>query len=222
MTKRRIAWIALATVGALIVAGLVWSAFGPTTIVLTAPQLQERVNRALPREFKGVTVERATVTIADSKVALRVEARASALGRTLSTAVSARGVPRYEPAQGEIFFDPEDVKIEDVALAGGALAERLSTRLGERSEAIRNVVATGMTAYLAARPVYRFKDDLKGIVVKAALADVAMQPDAIVITLSVVKLSATIGVGLAALLVIVVLVVQLVRHPRWGTHASKA
>jgi hypothetical protein len=222
MTKRRLAWIALATVGALIVAGLVWGAFGPTTIVLTAPQLQERVNRALPREFKGVTVERATVTIADGKVALRVEACASALGRTLSTAVSARGVPRYEPAQGEIFFDPEDVKIEDVALAGGALAERLSTRLGERSETIRNVVATGMTAYLAARPVYRFKDDLKGIVVKAALADVAMQPDAIVITLSVVKLSATIGVGLAALLVIVVLVVQLVRHPRWGTHASKA
>src|ERR1043166_248921 len=222
MTKRRLAWIALAVVAALLVAGLAWSAFGPTTIVLTAPQLQERVNRALPREFKGVTVERATVTVAESRIALRVEARASALGRSLSTVVSARGVPRYEPAQGEIFFDPEDVKVEDVALAGGALAERLSTQLGERSQTIRNVVATGMTASLAARPVYRFKDNLKGIVVRAALGDIAMQPDAIVITLSVVKLSATIGVGLAALLVIVLLAVQLVRHPRWGTRASRA
>src|ERR1043166_4729105 len=108
MTKRRLAWIALAVVAALVVAGIVWSAFGPTTIVLTAPQLQERVNRALPREFKGVTVERATVTIAERRIALRVEARASALGHSLSTVVSARGVPRYEPAEGEIFFDPED------------------------------------------------------------------------------------------------------------------
>ena len=102
------------------------------------------------------------------------------------------------------------------------MAERLNTQLAERPQNIRNVVATGMTAYLAARPIYRFKDDLKGIVVRAALADIAMQPDAIVVTLSVVKLSATIGIGLAALLVIVFLVVQLVRHPRWGAGARRA
>jgi hypothetical protein len=222
MTKRLLAWIALAVVAALVVAGLAWAALGPTTIVLTAPQIQERINRALPREFKGVTIERATVTIVESRIALRVEVRASALGRALTAAVSARGVPRYEPAEGEIFFDPEDVKVEDVAFTGGALAERLSTQLGERAETIRNVVATGMRAYLAARPIYRFKDDLKGIVVKAALADIAMQPDAIVIKLSVVKLSATIGVGLAALFVIVVLVIQLVRHRRWGTGTASA
>jgi uncharacterized protein DUF1439 len=220
MTKRRVVWIGLATLAFLVVGGLAWAAFGPTTIVLTAPQLQERINRALPREFKGVTVERATVTIADEKVALRVEVRASALGQTLSTAVSARGVPRYAPAQGEIFFDAEDVKIEDTALAGGALAERLSARLGERAAMFRNTAAAGVTAYLAARPVYRFKDDLKGIVGKAALGDISMQPDAIVITVSVARLTTTVAIGLAALLVIVVLVVQLIRHPRWG--ASRA
>jgi Protein of unknown function (DUF1439) len=222
MTKRRVVWIGLAALGALVVAGLAWAAFGPTTIVLTAPQLQERINRALPREFKGVTVERATVTIADEKVALRVEARASALGQTLSTAVSARGVPRYEPAQGEIFFDPEDVKIEDAALAGGALAERLSARLGERAATFRSTAAAGVTAYLAARPVYRFKDDLKGIVGKAALGDISMRPDAIVITVSVARLTTTVAIGLAALLVIVVLVVQLIRHRRWGSGTSRA
>ena len=71
MTKRRLAWIALGALGVLIVAGLAWEAFGPTTIVLTAPQIQERINRALPREFKGATVERASVTIVDGKIALR-------------------------------------------------------------------------------------------------------------------------------------------------------
>jgi len=217
MTKRQLSWVALAVVGAFALLGMLWSAFGPDKIVLTTAQLQERVNRALPREFNGVTIERATVAIAESRIALRVEAHPSVLGRTLSTTVSARGVPRYDTAQGEIFFDPEDVKIE----ADGALAERLSARLGERGQTINNVVTTGMTAYLAARPVYRFKDDLKGIVIKAALADIAMQPDAIVITLSVVRLSATIGVGLAVLIVIVVVVVQLIRHPHWGARATR-
>ena len=78
----------------------------------------------------------------------------------------------------------------------------------------------GIKAYLAARPVYRFKDDLKGIVGKAALGDITMQPDAIVITLSVARLTVTVAIGIAALLVIVVLIVQLVRHPRWGSHAG--
>ena len=227
MTKRRLAWIVLGGVGVLVVAGLAWETFGPTTIVLTAPQIQERINRALPREFKRVTIERATVTIVDGKVALRVEARASALGQRLGTTVSARGIPRYKPEEGEIFFDAEDVEIEDTALAGSPLAQRLSDRLNERlsergAPTIREAVTTGMTAYLAARPVYRFKDDLKGIIGKAALGDIAMQPDAIVIKLSVARLTTTVAIGLTALLVIVVLIVQLVRHPRWGSDAKRA
>lgn len=221
MTKRRAVWIGLAALAASVVAGLAWSVFGPTTVVLTAPQLQERINRALPREFKGVTVERATVTIADEKVALRVEAHARALGQSLGTAVSARGVPRYDPAQGAIFFDAEDVKIENVAL-GGALAERLSAGVGERATMVHNAAVAGVQAYLGARPVYRFKDDLKGIVGRAALGDISMQPEAIVITVSVARLTTTVAIGLAVLLVIVVLVVQLIRHPRWGSSARRA
>jgi hypothetical protein len=221
MTKRRVVWIGLAALGALVVAGLAWSAFGPTTIVLTAPQLQERINRALPREFKGVTVERASVTIADEKVALRVEARARALGQMLSTAVSARGVPRYEPAQGAIFFDADDVKIENVAL-GGVLAERLSARLGERETMLRNAAVAGVEAYLGARPVYHFKDDLKGIIGRAALGDISVKSDAIVITVSVARLTTTVAIGLAVLLVIAVVVIQLIRHPRWGSKPGTA
>jgi hypothetical protein len=229
VTKRRLAWIALGALGVLVVAGVAWDAFGPTAIVLTAPQIQERINRALPREFKDVTVKRAAVTIADGKIALQVEAQASALGQTLGTAVSARGIPRYQPEQGEIFFDAEDVKIDNVALAGGPLTQRLSERLGERlserlgepaAPKVRDAVAVGITAYLAARPVYRFKDDLRGIVGRAALGNIVMQSDAIVIQLSVARLTTTVAVGLAALLVIVVLIVQLIRHPRWGSRTG--
>jgi hypothetical protein len=217
MTKRTVAWIALAIVGVLALAGVLWSAYGPTKIVLTGPQIQERINRALPREFKGLTVDRASVTIAESRIALQVAAHASALGQTLNAVVSARGVPRYEADQGEIFFDPDDVKVDELGLPSGPLAERLGAPLRERAQEVaRNVIATGMTAFLAARPVYRFKDDLKGLVVKSGLSDLSMQPDAIVITVSAIALTTWVAVGLVALLVIVALVVALIRNPSWG------
>ena len=221
MTRRQLAWIALAVLTALAMIGALWSAFGPDRIVLTTAQLQERVNRALPREFKGVTVERATVTVADRRLALRIEARAAALGLTLRAIVSARGVPLYDSERGEIFFDAEDVKVTDLSLAGADPAAPHRPGLGgalrERAEAAAaKVIAAGLKAYLAERPVYRFKDDLKGIVLKAAISDVATQSDAIVITVSLVKLTVTVGLDLALLLALLVLIVALIRHPGWG------
>jgi len=220
MSKRRLAWILLPVLGALAAFGTLWSAFGPDKITLTTSQLQQRVNRALPREFKGVTVEQATITVAEGRVALRVETRAAALGQTVEAVVSARGVPRYDSARGELFFDPENVTVTDFTLAGGALAERIE-RLGgalqSRVEAAAgNAIAAALKTYLTARPVYRFKDDLKGIVLRAAISDVAIQADAVVITLSLVRLTVTVAIELAVLLAIVFLLIQLIRHPHWG------
>jgi hypothetical protein len=220
MSKRLLAWIALVVLGVLAMLGTLWSAFGPDRIVLTAAQLQERVNLALPREFKGVTVERATIALADNRVALRVEVRANALGQTMTAVVSARGVPTYVAEGGELFFDAEDVKVADFAVASGKLGERID-RLGaafrERAQAAAgNVIAAGAKAYLAARPVYRFKDDLKGIVLKAAVADVAIQADTIAVTLSLVRLTETVAIGLATFGLILLLIVLLVRNPGWG------
>jgi hypothetical protein len=128
---RRLAWIAAFVLGLLAIAGAAWSAFGPETIVLTEPQLQERVNRQLPREFRGVTVERATLGLADGRISLHVEARATALGQAIVAAAFARGVPRYNAEGGEIFFDAEDVRLENFRIGTGSLAER-AERLGAR------------------------------------------------------------------------------------------
>jgi hypothetical protein len=219
VSKRRLAWIALAVLGALAALETLWTAYAPDQIVLTTAELQERINRALPRQFKGVTVEQAAVSVADGRVALRVTTNASALGQSVKAVVAARGVPRYDGDRGEIFFDADDVRVTDFNLAGGSLAERID-RLGvlrERVEtAAGSAVAAGLKAYLAARPVYRFKEDIKGIVLRAALSDVATQGDAIVIKVSLVRLTTTVAIGLAVLLAVVFLIVQLVRHPHWG------
>jgi hypothetical protein len=225
MTRRRFVWIAAGVFGTLAILGAVWSALGTNRIVLTDAQLQERVNRQLPREVKGVTIERATVTIADRQIALRVEVQASALNRTFAAAASARGIPRFDAERGELFFDADDVKLEDFTIANPAdpveqPGGRLTRLVGENhltqvKAAAGSMIAAGVKAYLAARPLYSFKDDLKGLVLRAAITDVAIEGNAVTIGVSPFNLSMIVAVCLLALLAILVIVVQLMRHPGW-------
>jgi hypothetical protein len=230
MTTRRLAWIVGGVFGALALVGAVWTAFGANRIVLTDAQLQERVNRRLPHEVKGVTIERVTVTIAESQMALRVEVRASALDRTFATAAHARGTPRYDAERGELFFDADDVKLENFNIGnladrvdqpGGRLSGLVSENLTKVKALAAVTVAAGVKAYLAARPVYSFKDDLKGLVLKATIANVAIEGNAVAIGISPLNLGVMVAICLSALLAVVFVVVTLVRHARWGAWMQK-
>lgn len=233
MTRRQLAWIFLGTVGAVAAAGVAWSVLGTNRIVLTEPQIQERVNRQLPREVKGITVERTAVAVADNRIALRVDVHATALNQTFAATAFARGTPRYDGERGEVFFDADDVKLEKFSVEGGnpgGRAGELGSRLGGRvGEALKdrlegtagNLISAGVKAYLAARPVYRFKDDVKGVMLKAALHDVAIEGSTVVISVSIISLTVLLAVLLVALLGAVVLVVLLIRHPAWGRSAPK-
>jgi hypothetical protein len=208
MTKLRLARIAALVFGLLAAAGAALSAFGPERIVLTEAQLQDRISRALPREFRGVTVERAAIDLADGRISLRAKARATALGQPFTATAFARGAPRYNAEAGELFFDADDVRLEDFRIGSGSLAERaerlgsrIGGRLGEAVEqnlprieaAAAGIVAIGIKAYLAARPVYRFKDDFKGFVLKATITDIAVVDDMVVVGVSLIKLTTTVA-----------------------------
>jgi hypothetical protein len=230
-TRRRLAWIAIALCGGLAAAGAAWSAFGPDKIVLGEAFLQERINRQLPREFRSVTVERATIALADDRISLRVEVRATVVGQAIAATAIARGVPRYDAAQGALFFDTDDVKLDDVTIGTGGLAERadrLGARIGGRlGEQVRDnlprveaaagaVVAAGIKAYLAARPAYRFKDDFKGALVKATVTNIAVAGNTLAIGVSLMGLTVGVGAWLAGLTLVLCAAWWLVRHPLWG------
>jgi ABC-type dipeptide/oligopeptide/nickel transport system ATPase component len=171
------------------------------------------------------TIKRATLTIAQREIALRIDVGASALGRTVTTTAFARGIPRYDAEHGELFFDADDVTLENFAISNPAGAgEQPSVRLGglisenlpRIKTAAEKTIATGVKAYLAARPVYRFKDDLKGLVLKATITDIAIEGNTVAISVSLLNLGVTAAVCLLALLVALVGVIHLVRHPSWG------
>jgi hypothetical protein len=218
MTKRRVAWIAAAILGAAGIAGALWSTVSGGRIVLTATQLQERVNRALPREFKGVTVDSATVAIAEGRIEVRVEVHATALGQSFAASASARGMPVYQAERGALFFEADNVEVSAIKPTGGRLAERLDrSKLGQHLEdAAGKLVAAGVKAYLAARPVYRFKDDVKGILLKAAVTNIAIEGDTLVITVSLISLTRTVALYLGAILLAFILLFYLRWHPGWG------
>jgi membrane protein YdbS with pleckstrin-like domain len=55
-------------------------------------------------------------------------------------------------------------------------------------------------------------------VIRAAVTDITMRPEAIAISLALVKVTAIVVVGLAFVLLLLFLAIQLVRHPRWGVN----
>ena len=140
-------------------------------------------------------------------------------------------MPRYNAEGGEIFFDAEDVRLENFQIDTGSLAERaqrLGARLGGRvgeaveqnlpriQSAASTLIAAGVKAYLAARPVYRFKDDVKGVLLKATIGDIAIVGETLVVDLTPIKLTATVAVWLLGLVLVLLVVVWLVRRPGWG------
>ncbi len=209
MKRPRLFWTAVLLLAAVTVAGAGLSAFGPERIELTEGDLQERVNRALPRQFHNVTVERGTVGVAGGRITVRVETRATALGKTIATAAVARGVPQYNAERGEIFFDADDVRIEDSGAGGivkqlnirigGKLGQQLEQNMPRVENAAAGLVAGSIKAWLAARPVYRFKDDIKGVVFRATLNDLAIDGDKLVIGVSLIRLSGAAAAWLAGL-----------------------
>src|SRR5262245_13284612 len=105
MSRRTLAWIVVAVVGVLSVAGLLWATFGTHKLTFTQSDIQGRLNQQLPRTVREVTIGRVAVQLADNRLALRIEIQGTVLRQPISAVMSARGVPRYEAQRGEMYFD---------------------------------------------------------------------------------------------------------------------
>src|SRR5215510_6713005 len=223
MSKRRIAWIVVALVGLLSAVGLLWSMFGSDRLTFTAAELQSRLNQQLPRTVRDVTIERVDVALADDRLALRIAMQARVLQQPVSASVSARGVPRYAAGEAAMYFDADEIRIEQLAIAGRTALGEEGGRFGNTvRSALQGVAESGIKAYLATRPVYRFKDDFKGVVLKAALVDVAIEQNTLVVTFSLWNLTMTAATFALILIILVLVIYWLIRHPRWGLDIVEA
>jgi len=189
MTKRRVAWIVARHSRLVGIAGAVWSTITGGRIVLTAAELQERVNRALPREFKGVTVDgRGRRDCGRNASICAVEVRAAALGRALPPPLRARGMPVYEAERGELFFEADNVAVSSIRPTGGNLAERSDRSRPPAPRGIGRQAGGGRDQGLPGGPGRSIASRTRqGIVLKAAVANVAIESDRLVITVSLIS-----------------------------------
>jgi hypothetical protein len=217
MSRRRIAWMVVAVVGVLSAAGLLWSMFGFDRLTFTAEELQSRLNQQLPRTVREVTIERVNVALADNRLALRIALQARVVQQSVSANVSARGVPRYVADEAAIYFDADEIKIEQLVIAGRTVVGQEGGRLTATvRSALQGVAESGIKAYLAARPVYRIKDDFKGVVLKATLVNLAIEQNTLAVTVSLWNLTLTVAMFALILIILLLVISWLVRHPRWG------
>jgi hypothetical protein len=221
MSRRKLAWIVVALVGVLATGGLFFSVFRTSKLVFTEPEIQERLNQELPKTVRGVTVERVVAHLAENRLALRIEIQGAVLRQPISAIVSARGVPRYEARGAELYFDADDIKIDQLTIAGrsviGADDTAAHTPLSAAAgPAVQRLADAAIKGYLATRPVYRFKNDFKGFVLKASLVDVTIGHDALEVTFSLWNLTVTCAVFAFVLIGILSIIYLLIRHPLWG------
>ena len=221
MSKRTLAWIVVAFLGVLSTAGLLFFTFGTSKLTFSESDLQTRLNRQLPRTVREVTIDRVAVRLAENRLALRVEIQGTVLRQPVSAVVAARGVPRYEAQSGEMYFDADDVKVEQLTIAGRSVAGEEDAATRRRTTeaagaAVQRLAETAIKAYLATRPVYRFKEDFKGVVLKAALVDVSIQQSTLAVTFSLWNLTVTVAIFAVALILVLLAVFLLIRHPLWG------
>jgi hypothetical protein len=120
-----------------------------------------------------------------------------------------------------MYFDADDVKVEQLSVAGRSVIGEDETatrrRLSEAAgPAVQRLAETAIKSYLATRPVYRFKDDFKGFVLKASLVDVAIANNVLVVTFSLWNLTVTAALFVLALIFVLTFMGYLIRHPDWG------
>lgn len=220
MSKRKLAWIVVALVGVLATAGLLWAVFGTSKLVFTESELQARLNQQLPRTIRDITIERVAVRLAENRLALRIEMQGTAMRQPVSAVVSARGVPRYDAQSGAMYFDADDVKLDQLTIAGRSIAgdeETTRRRLTDvAGAAVQRLAEAATKAYLAARPVYRLKDDFKGIVLKAALVNVTVEQNTLTVTFSLWNLTVTVAIFALLIMGVLLVIYILIRHPLWG------
>jgi hypothetical protein len=246
--NRALAWVLAVILLVLGVVGIAWNIVGPKLLSPSQERLQTLINEHLPYHWKyGVSVtevaldlshnDKAAATLIITRDKKGEDATAEGIPPQLSGVVYAEGTVKY--LDGEAFFIPDVVDVLEVDTRGTNIIEKAHSFIDKRihpqwlNEKAHAAVDTGdakarqavnniARAYLSASPVYRVKDDVKGLVIKASVTAIEVKSwqdgkgGNLIIHASILRLRATMllwGLFFGAALFIAA---RLVLRPRAG------
>jgi hypothetical protein len=211
-----------------IVAALAIGAFElvPRTLKvrISEEQASAKMQEALDKKaHEGLAVERAVLTFNNNAVQFSGHVAGVRFGQQFSADVSVDGVPRYDERQQAIYFSPTTFTLKNFAFKGETPSEKarrfggtifknttVGTVLENSAESIERWVTqtaeNRVRLILEKRPVYRIKDDVKGMLIKASLTTISIEENHAVATLSIVKFSLKIALLIVSFIAGAVLV----------------
>ena len=220
-----------------------WSIYGTKTVSLTAQEIQRRIDsqvidKSLPIRgkariiVKSVQVKTLDIQIQNGQVHVLIGVEGTLLaGKAFSAIISSLGVPMY--SDGSFYFKPEKIEMQNFRYMGevpSVTVEKFAERYVQ-SEKTRALIADNaqriedwMTSVaessamhvLENRPIYRVKDDVKGILIKLSLNSVEVDQDRISVTFSLWQMTISIGIGLLCFLGAIGMTFALLKDPNLG------
>jgi hypothetical protein len=238
MLSRRTSWAGAAALFLLGVGGL-WTVYGTHAVSLDEGRIQTVIDKELGREIpvkgaasllvRSVRGKSASVRIRGGRAAVLLGVEGALRnGKKFTLTASASGVPRY--SSGEFYFEPEQVEVQNLAYEGASAAELIS-RLGalhlanprmrrliedkaQKLEEWAMVVAQNAAKdALERRPIYRTKDDIKGMLIKSSLDSVTIEDNRIVLAFSFWRLTISAVLGAISWIGAVLLALVVIRRP---------
>ncbi len=217
MSKRAFICTVIAFLALVTAAGVLCTLFGIDRISLAESDIQTPLNQQLPKTVERLTIERVDVRLAEGRLGLQIDLQGTALNQLISSSASVRGSPRYDARTGELFFDADDVTFVRLAVGNKIVVGETGSAAGSEtaSPAVQRLVEIAIKLYLATQPVYRFKNDFMGRVAKLALADVAVEQNNLVISLSIWSLTAVVAIFGVIVLAALHFAYLFIRYPPW-------
>ncbi|MEK7117986.1 MAG: hypothetical protein AAB869_00055 [Patescibacteria group bacterium] len=179
---------------------------------------------------------KATTNLLEHDVHIALSLDGKALGQPLLLDATGVGVPEYRQGEQAFYFRPSELTISRLEFSGesatdkaGKFADRYITdpKLKEKIEkslpGVKRWVGDNLEpralAIFAQMPLYKPKNDMKGIVIKATLEKLSVENGALVLSFSLLQLTKTVFICLLAFLAGIAMLGALLGSPRWGLTA---
>ena len=244
MTCRKLMWAGVVALFVLAIGGL-WTSYGTQRATFTEAQVQERINSQLDKEFPVTGSSRFARQNDQSAGRHHSHPRQPHHRRCRHCRQVAdkqgvhsdhlrNWVPTY--SFGELYFKPETIKVQKFAYEGSTPTElftgfakryvseaEMRQLIEDKSPAIEGwmtvVAQNAAVQTLERRPVYRLKEDVKGLLIKASLESVKIDRDGMIVTFSLWQLTLSVLFGIFCLMIGIAVLLVLLLHPLLGVAA---
>jgi hypothetical protein len=215
---------------AILIISLIYICFGiqnKIEVKLSEEFLQTSIQKQLPKKIKGkIELEKAALTLKENNLEVNVTLNGAYLNRQFSIQATGAGTPTYNPKNGIFYFHPQNLKIEKITYIGENVEDKILGLIKNKElQNTAKIIIPKVTQWieesaipagiekLGEIPVYKVKNDTKGIILKSTLSKIKINEGNLELTFSLLQLTKTIGIAVFTVVAAIAFLVSTLRNP---------